>query len=92
MTNVRNVELLESSETLTKPTMRPDNDLIISLFKQHKINIATADKLAYQTIGREKHQTQHLSEVKATNARTAKQTETTKIKSKERIHKTNPKN
>ena len=54
MTKLKNIKLLESYKTLTKPTTRSVIDRIIGLYKQNKINIATAEKLAHQTIGRGK--------------------------------------
>ncbi len=53
MTKLRNIKLLERYKPWTKPTTRSVIDRIISLYKQNKINIAAAEKLSYQTIGRE---------------------------------------
>ncbi len=52
MTKLRNIKLLESYKPLTKPSTRSVIDRIISRYKQNKINIATAEQLAYQTSGR----------------------------------------
>ena len=54
MTKIRNIKQLESYKALTKSTTRPVIDRIIGLYKKNEINIATAEKLAYQTIGRGK--------------------------------------
>ena len=73
MTKLKNIKLLESYKTLTKPTTRSVIDRIIGLYKQNKINIATAEKLAHQTIGRGKAPQSALKRIEGYEGKNKKQ-------------------